>query len=230
MSFSDRVSNILLNHIKPSTRSSYALKWSRFLNWLKSSHISPTTADLPTVFEFLLSLKDAGLSHSSIRVYLAALSAYHVKVDSFTLFSHPLSKQFLRGLLKVYPSIKTKPVPWDLPLVLRCLTKPPFEPAATTELRLLSWKVLFLVAVTSARRVGELAALDIRQPYLVFLPHSVRLTTNVTFLPKVVSEFHMNSAIILPDFYPEPKNQQERLLHSLDVTRALKFYLHRKGQ
>lgn len=46
-----------------------------------------------------------------------------------------------------------------------------------------------------------LVALDIRPPFLTFLSHAFRLSTNVTFLPKVVLEFHVHSNITLPDFY-----------------------------
>lgn len=115
---------------------------------------------------------------------------------------------------------------WDLPMVLRCLTRHPFEPAATCDLRLLSLKTLFLVAITSARCVSKLAALDSRPEFLSFLPNAVRLHTNYEFLPKVVSTFHLQADILLPDFYPNPANDLERLWHTLDVTRALKFYLH----
>lgn len=70
-------------------------------------------------------------------------------------------------------------------------------------------------------------ALDSRPPYLSFLPHAVRLGTNRVFLPKVVSAFHLQADIVLPDFPPNPSNDLEHLWHSLDVTRALKFYLDR---
>lgn len=217
INFSTRVSNILLNHIKPSTKNLYAAKWSRFCFWLQPTCTAPVTAGLSHVFEFLLSLRDSGLSHSSLRVYLSALSAFHSKVDSFTLFSHPLSKKFLRGLFWVYPQVKLQPTPWDLRLILWCLTRHLFEPAAMSDLRLFSWKVLFLTVITSARRVGESAALDIRTSFLAFLPHSVRLSTNLTFLPKVVSEFHINSVIDLPDFFPNPTSLLETLYHAVDV-------------
>lgn len=83
VTFSHRVSNVLLNSIKQSTRNSYAAKWSRFCAWLGPSQLSPTEVGLARVFDFLISLKDLGLSHSSLRVYLAALSAFHSPVEIF---------------------------------------------------------------------------------------------------------------------------------------------------
>lgn len=98
---------------------------------------------------------------------------------------------------------------------------------ATCDIRLLSWKMAFLVAITSARRVSELAALRCIQPYLLFLPNSVRLRPDIRFLPKVVSDFHSSTDILLPDFYLSPATGEECKLHSLDVKRALSFHLHR---
>ena len=42
---------------------------------------------------------------------------------------------------------------WDLPLVLKALVGAPFEPLSTVEAKFLSFKVLFLIAVTSAKRI-----------------------------------------------------------------------------
>lgn len=82
------------------------------------------------------------------------------------------------------------------------------------------------MAITSARRVSELAALRCLLPYLVFFPHSIHLCPNVRFLPKVVFDFHMLADIVLSDFYPDPTMGAERLLHTLDIKRMLLFYLN----
>ena len=58
-------------------------------------------------------------------------------------------------------------------------------------------------------------------------PDKVTLYIDISFLPKVVSEFHVNEPIVLPTFFPSPTTPVERKLHSLDVRRALAFYLHR---
>lgn len=185
-----------------------------------------SSSSLGTIFDFLTDRHSADLSHSSLRVYLSAISAYHPLIDQKTVFSHPSSKAFLWGLRNLYPLTRPPPPAWNLSLVLRELTGRPFEPMATCDIRLLMWKTSFLVAITSARRVSELAALRCVQPYLLFLPHSVCLRPDIRFLPKVVSNFHPSSDIILPDFYPSPTSEEERKLHSLDVKRALLFYLN----
>ncbi|KAF7252794.1 Importin-5 [Varanus komodoensis] len=113
---------------------------------------------------------------------------------------------------------------WSLLVILQALTKPPFEPLATVDLRLVSWKTAFLVAVTSARRASELPALRIDPPYLNFHEEKVILCMDSSFLPKVATPFHLSQDIVLPVFYPAPSNPVQRALHTLDVRRCLAFY------
>ncbi|MGH0165047.1 UNVERIFIED_CONTAM: hypothetical protein FKN15_050489 [Acipenser sinensis] len=62
---------------------------------------------------------------------------------------------------------------------------------ATCDMKYLTWKTAFLTAVTSTRRVSELQALVIDTPY--FQPFDrIVCRTNPQFLPKVVTEFHIN--------------------------------------
>lgn len=164
----------------------------KFCHFLLHSDSSPITAGLPSNFQFLLSLAEGGLCHSSLCVYLAAISAFHKPVDGHSIFSHPVSKHLLRGLLHLYPPIKT-PVPaWDLPLVFCCFPRQPFEPEATCDLCLLSFKTLSLLAITSPRKFSELSALWFQAPYISFLPHLIKLYPDNIFSPKVVSKFHLH--------------------------------------
>lgn len=63
--------------------------------------------------------------------------------------------RFLKGVDQSYPQVKDPISPWDLNLVLTKLM-PPFESLATCSLLHLLRKVAFMMAITSARRVGEL--------------------------------------------------------------------------
>ncbi|KAJ7344874.1 hypothetical protein JRQ81_000824, partial [Phrynocephalus forsythii] len=78
---------------------------------------------------------------------------------SATLFRHPRVKQFLKGANNLRPQRAPISPQWSLNLVLKRLSSLPFEPMATAPLHLLSLKVAFLLAITSARRSSELAEL-----------------------------------------------------------------------
>ena len=54
------------------------------------------------------------------------------------------------------------PPAWDVALVLQSLTGAPYEPLRTCDVRFLAQKTLFLLALASAKRIGELHALSYR--------------------------------------------------------------------
>lgn len=51
------------------------------------------------------------------------------------------------------------------------------------------------------------------------------LRLDPSFVPKVNTVFHRSQELILPTLCPNPRSSKERLWHSLDVKRALSFYL-----
>lgn len=61
----------------------------------------------------------------------------------------------------------------------------------------LTLKKGFLLAITLARRVSELAARGFKEPFLTFLPERVVLVPMLDFVPKIVSDFHMRQEIVL---------------------------------
>ncbi|XP_050804595.1 uncharacterized protein LOC127048745 [Gopherus flavomarginatus] len=145
------VHEVLMGSRKPSTRATYTAKWKRFSCWCSEKALRPTETPVTTLLDYIWSLKTQGLALSSLRVHLAAISAFHPGVDGCSVFSHPMVARFLKGLERLYPQIRPPAPSWDLNLVLTRLMAPPFEPLATCSLLYLSWKTAFLVAITSAR-------------------------------------------------------------------------------
>ena len=73
---------------------------------------------------------------------------------------HFVLHHHLRSFRLERPLPSSRILPWDLLLVLRFLFGPPFEPLSACSLRDLTQKVLFLVSLATARRVGELQAVS----------------------------------------------------------------------
>ena len=168
------------------------------------------------------------MSHSTLKVYIAAIVAYQPShLDAARLFSHPTLKKFFKGLRNIRPPHQPPLPQWPLQLVLNALTQPSFEPMATTNLKLLSLKTSFLVAITSAKCTSKLAALRSDQPFLQFHLDKVTLYPDVSFLPKVVSDFHLNQPVILLILFSSPSTPLECMLHTFDVRRYLAFYIDR---
>lgn len=187
------IARILLAARKPSTWAFYASKWNIFLHFVSPQGLpaSPTTVD--TLLACLHSLFKQGLSYSTIKVYVAVIVTYQPQHSpAATLFHHSTVKTFLKGIRNLRPRVHALAPQWSLHLVLQRLMSPPFEPLATTSDWLLSLKTTFLIAVTLARLACELVALRVDQPYLQFHPDKVTLFPDVSFLPKVVTDFHLN--------------------------------------
>lgn len=96
---------------------------------------------------------------------------------------------FLKGASKLRPPVVHHFPSWELSIVLRALSEAPFEPLKSSSIRHLSFKTAYLVAITLARRVLELAALSIRQELCMVHSDRVVLRLITRFIPKVNSYY-----------------------------------------
>lgn len=125
-------------------------------------------ASILFILDYLLQLKQQRLAVPSIKVHLTVILALHPGSVCLSVFANRMVGRFLKGLDRLYPQVRW-PIPlWDLSLVLSRLMGPPFEPLAT-------FSLLYLVAITAARRVSELKALTSKSPYTVFYKDKVQL-------------------------------------------------------
>lgn len=195
----------LLSARAPSTRALYANRWKLFCVWCADQEVDPATCPIPALLRYLQVLLHRGLTASTLRVYVAAISARHVLVDGRTVGSHPLVSRYLRGAARERPPHVTRVPSWDLPVVLEALCSPPFEPLEQADLKWLSVKTAFLLAITTAKRVGELHALSVAQDCLRWTSDGSEVTMwpNPAFLPKRLSAFHINQPIRLSAYSPQ---------------------------
>ncbi|XP_061471530.1 E3 ubiquitin-protein ligase SMURF2 isoform X1 [Rhineura floridana] len=208
---SDAVIDIILASRRPSTTRIYQHTWVAFSKWCQSHHHDPSQANVHQVLQFLHSGFMMGLRPNTLRRHASTLSSIlSVSSPGDHISSHPFIKRFLRGVALRSPAVVHRFPSWSLPKVLQALQRPPFEPIRTVSLRILSFKVLFLIAITSARRVSELGALSSARHLCVFHKDSVVLKTDPSFRPKVDSVFHCNQDIVLPSFCPNPTHPLEK--------------------
>lgn len=141
-----------------STRSLYSLKWRAFQRWCAQKGEAPSHCEVGVILEFLQELFDKGLSPSTLKVYVAAISACHVSTGQSSIGNHALISRFMKGVRRLRPVEPLRAPSWDLSLVLRALTEPPFEPLDAVDVRIMSFKTALLLALVSAKRVSELHA------------------------------------------------------------------------
>ena len=143
---------------RPSSRSNYLLKWLVYRSWCLSQGHSISRPSRSKVADFLWWHRSVrGLSVSSIKGYRSMLFVVF-KFHLPALSSHPVLRDLLRSFRVSAPSYPMRPPSWDLSKVLRFLLSGAFEPLCDAPLRALSKKVLFLLALATAKRVGELQA------------------------------------------------------------------------
>ncbi len=154
----------------PSTRQTYALKWSLFATWCSSRREDPRRCTIGVVLSFLQERLERRLSPSTLKVYVAAIAAHHDAVDGRSLGKHDLIVRFLKGARRMNPSRPPLVPSWDLSILLAGLQRCPFEPLDSVELKFLSLKTALLTALTSIKRVGDLQAFSVSEECLVFGP------------------------------------------------------------
>lgn len=176
--------------------------------------------ELPSILEFLNEGMEMGLAASTLKVQVAALSVFLAR----KLSQEPVIVRFFKALARLRPVPFRSFPKWDLSLVLQGLIRTPFEPPQEVTLKVWTLKLVLLVAITSARRISELQALSIIEPFCLIFPDRVVLKTDPGFLPKVATFFHRAQEIVLPTFCPTPSNSEEAF-HTLDVRRCLLHYL-----
>ena len=208
---------------RPSSRAVYQVRWSVYRSWCREHGHSISRPTLAKVADFLYWLRfTRGLSVSSLRGYRSILSAvfrFHLP----SLSSDPVIQDLLRSFRLSSGERALRPPAWDLSRVLQYLISPVFEPLSQAPFRALTLKTLFLLALATTKRVGELQALSSIVTFvggdacLSYIPQFVAKSESLT--RSIPRSFLVRS---LADF---AAGLDDDLL--LCPVRALRFYLHR---
>src|SRR4029434_684805 len=118
-----------------STRALYTLKCRSFERWCAARQHDPINCTLGVILEFLQQLFDEGKVASTLKVYMAAISACHAGINGSSPGSHPLASRFMAGVRRLRVPERHLIPSWDLLVVLRALTGPPFEPLETVDIK-----------------------------------------------------------------------------------------------
>ena len=160
--FSGRATGVLSGCLRSSTSRFYQLRWQIFCGWSRGRSVAPVNATVPVVMDFLMHLRqDKGLSVSAVKGYSSALNLV-LALKGRDLASSREITMLLRSFSRSVDPVELHPPAWDVALVLQSLTGAPYEPLQTREERFLAQKTIFLLALASAKGIGELHALSHR--------------------------------------------------------------------
>ena len=172
---------------RKSTRLNYQARWGKFRQRCRVFHRQSFEPTIPKVAEFLTFLfRTEKAAVSTIKGYRALLSS----VFKFCL-PEISSSSILKDLVRSFEISAPRPLhhtpPWDLDKVLEYLSGPPFEPLAEASFRNQSRKALFLLAMATAKRIGELQAFSFSVSYrgddLVFHYSGITSLSHISYSP-----------------------------------------------
>lgn len=204
---------------RSGTRKDYQSKFNRFNSWCSEREIDPYVASLSNCADFLTHLFHSGLKYRTINGYRSMLSSVLAPVDDIPVGKHPFIIRLLRAVFNERPPVKKLVPEWNLLLVLDCLKEAPFEPLKRASLRNLTWKVCFLLAITSFKRCSDLQSIKLGEQMVNVQRKGVTFIR--TGLSKQDRPGHSDRTIFVPSL---PENKL------LDPKRALYRYLKRTEQ
>ena len=224
--FSGRAARVLSGVLRESSSRLYQSRWKIFCGWCRGRSVAPVNASVPVVVDFLIHLRqDKGLSVSAVKGYCSALNSV-LALKGLDLAASREITTLLRSFARSVNPVELRPPAWDVSLVLQSLTGTPYEPLRTCEEHFLAQKTLFLLALASAKRIGELHALSYRVSHtrdwgevsFAFVTGFVAKTQDPSSLAPRFEGFSV------PALTNARKNRNGRLLCPV---RAVKVYLDR---
>ncbi len=226
------VLDTLMEARAPSTRRLYALKWGVFVKWCGQAHIDPATCTVSDVLSFLQYRLDSGSLPSTLKVYVAAITAFHSPQSGQSFGKNALVVSFLKGAKRLHPPRPLSVPTLDLEVVLRALSQPPFEPLTSVGLKELSLKTTLLLALTSAKRIGDLHAFSVDSDCIRFGPGdcSVTLWPRLGYVPKSLSTPFRTQTVSLSALSTESSpSRSANAQTAVCPVRALRIYIDRSA-
>ena len=150
---------------RSSTRTIYKSKWAVFEKWPRDNSVDFSILSVKQVSDFFMYLyQDLNRCPSTIDGYRMAI------IDTLRPASLHISQSSdLNRLLSSFHRDHPKSSRWNLPVVLNELTKAPFEPMKDTDLKHLTLKTAFLLALVSGKPHSEIHAWVAGKRLLCFL-------------------------------------------------------------
>lgn len=176
---------------RPGTIKQYQLAWKRYFLWCHKRKKDPFHPSETLILDYINNLRLSGVSYSVLNTAKSMLSQtlnlFGVNFDNFRLLS-----RLMTGCFNLKPPRARYNFTWDVGVVLRFLSS--LYPLEDLSLKLLTFKLVTLVALITAARAQTLSALDLdylsynsEKSVFVFQIHDILKTTRPgNSLPNIV--------------------------------------------
>lgn len=192
---------------RDKTERDYSYKWNRWIRYCRSSGISEASPALGEALNFLSHLYEIGLKWRTIGGYRSMLSMTLPMYDGVPFGEHPLSSRLVKGVFNKRPPIKELFPSWSVKLVLDKLES--WSAAKYLDLKDLTFKTIFLLAVCSAKRMDSISLLTIKKGYCEVNEFQARLqplglekeSRPTHIAPPIVLKAYAENRKLCPVFY-----------------------------
>lgn len=155
---SEKAATIILQSWSDGMQKRYKLYIKQWIDFCCERQADPYNPPLTSVLDFLVSLHEKGLSYTTINTARSAISAISLSEDQNTIGCHPLVSRFMKGIYKGSPPVPRYNLTWDVQPVLNYLASK--SPVDGLDLKMLTHKLIMLIALVSAQRGQSLHILD----------------------------------------------------------------------
>ena len=157
---SDKATNILLASWRKGTQKQYITYIRKWFSFCREKQVDTIQANVNHILDFLTALYESGCGYSAINTARCALSAIGIVKEGFSIGAQPIIVRYMKGVFNLHPSNPKYCEIWDVSKVLLYLQK--LSPVSKLSLKLLTYKLAMLIALTLASRTQSLHLLDIR--------------------------------------------------------------------
>ena len=181
--FSKRARDYIKQARRVSTRKLYDARLSIYRGWCDEQSVSATSASIEELANFFVYLHEVRkCKATTIAGYRSAIASIHKGIAGTSVSQDKTLSSLIKGIFNSDPDLRPLLPNWDLPSVLGALVASPFEPLSTCDMKYLTWKTVFLLALATASRVSELHALSVNENNLRVDNSGIRLLPNLQFL------------------------------------------------
>ena len=156
---SKQASNIIIKLWRSGTIQQYQTYLNKWAIFCGERQVNPICPSLTEVLDFLTALFDEGIQYSGLNTARSALSSVVKLEGNMPVGQHPLVCRFLKGVFQERPALPRYNTTWDVSEVLSYLQT--LDPSAKLSLKVLSQKLVVLLALLSGQRTQTLKLVHI---------------------------------------------------------------------
>ena len=158
---SKSAASLISSSRRPGSILNYDSSWRKWTSWCSEKQIDPVHCPISFILDFLAELFESNYEYRTINSYRSAISAYHSNIGGKPIGQHPEVCSLLKGVFIKRPPKPRYAFTWDVQTVLNFI-KENWADSKKLSDKDLTYKLVMLLALTSASRACTIHCLDIR--------------------------------------------------------------------